>query len=289
MSILAFKPKELTIPTEILQRCFDSVKDSVGFSYINNRSKKIITHRRFKSFDSFLRFYQKVKNSACLINFAEQEHGLKNYCGPFKIDNNHVMIHYGRIWDLNSLTIKDQSQSANLAKMIRLIWNPILFKKDYLKWIIEEALDSDNIIIIMNNLGEAQIFNENKGFKLNGCFLSKIPTQKQIGFTTSHVNTFNDSRTRYTYPSGYGSSIKCDCCESRYFHEKLSWISGMQICNNCKVNGRFDRFIQEKKNGLTSNHNVSKTDTTKTVRNNPNTFLIPVIHDPNYVNVFDMI
>ncbi len=282
-SVLIYQPKDCVLPLELLKRCFDDYNDSVGFSYIEtlgkkklNQVKQVKTNKNFKSFDNFYSFYEKIKDSPKLIHFAQKLDGLKNYCGPFNIDNNHVLIHSGNIWNKDILEIKDESQSANLLRVIKRLWNPVLFGDENIGWLIEEALNSNNMAAIMNNLGDVQIFNKKQGFDLHGCWLSRIPHQKQ---------TFSGGQ-RYNYPSVVNKNdnnddddvnvfgkkpIFCGKCGGRYFYSTLVKVGEVEICTKCH-----SQQIRE---------NLDKKDK----KEHPNSYLCPAIADPNFLDVFDLI
>jgi len=279
-SILIYQPKDCILPLDLLKRCFDDNNDSAGFSYIETLGKKklnpikqIKTHKNFKSFDNFYSYYEKIKDSPKLIHFAQKLDELKNYCGPFNIDENHVFIHSGTIWNKDVLEIKDQSQSVNLLKVIKRWWNPILFGDENIGWLIEEALDSNNMAAIMNNSGDVQIFNKKRGFDLHGCWISKIPQQK---------TNFNQSRYNYNLPHNqqddnvYGkTAVICEKCSKKYYYTTLTLIGGVKMCVKCQTDH--------------ANKTLILNDTKSKKQNHPNSYLCPAIADPNFLDIFDLI
>lgn len=146
MSLIISKPTGLKIEKSVLERIFEKNKDGAGFCYSDNNQLTI--RKVFKTFEGFYSNFLEVEEKACLIHFAEKDFplGFKNFCGPFRIDENHVLIHTGDFWKTEFLANKEESQTANFVKFIKNIWNPNYFNKNYLKWIIEEALDRKSVV-----------------------------------------------------------------------------------------------------------------------------------------------
>jgi hypothetical protein len=278
-SILIYQPKDSVIPLEFLKRCFDDNNDSVGFSYVfkdkKNKWNRIKTSKNFKSFDNFYKHYSLVKKSPRLIHFAQKIEELNNYCGPFNIDDDHVFIHSGTIWNnKNILEIKDQSQSVNLLKIIKRFWSPILFGDTVIEWMVEEALNFNNTMVIMNNLGEPQFFNKKRGFDLHGCWLSKIPQDKIV--------YPNQSRYNYNLPHNpqddnvYGKkAVVCEKCSKKYYYTTLTVVNGIKMCVKCQTDHANKTLILNDMKHKTQNH--------------PNSYLYPAIADVNFIDVMDFV
>jgi len=274
-SILIYKPLNVEIPADFLTRCFNN-NHSIGFSFVNKEGK-IQTRKNFKSYENFLKHYLPISKSPCLIHFAESENNLSNYCGPYSIDDNHVMIHSGKIWQDSILEIKDQSQSANLLKTIKRMWIPELFKNVNAKWLFEEALGLTNFMAIMNTNGECDIFNQNKGFNLHNCWVSDVPKYQ---YPKTSVSYGYGSRG-YNYPvtnskaSDVGNkSHTCNDCQGKFFFSKVTYTAGGVLCGEC-AERRKNKIIDVTSEIISKKH--------------PNNFLATIVDDVNHVNVFDLI
>lgn len=244
MSIIIFKPKSQVIPKDMLSRCHTDNPDGIGFSY--NKNDKIITEKVFKNFDSFYDKFEKIQNeSSVLIHFAEKDFPIstKKFCGPFKLDENHVLVHTGDVFSTEELKNEDISQSYNLLLKLRSIWQPGFFNKTYFRWLLEEYFpDTKNKMVIMNNQGSSHIFNSNKfgGTFINGSWFSDTPIYKY----TPTVSNSKSNVTRTVYKNNGASYIPvndflkkdhkaCFKCKLQTIVSIASQINGDQYCFSC--------------------------------------------------------
>lgn len=268
MSLLISKPYGTKIEKVVLENAFEKYKDGAGFCYSKN--DQLIIRKIFKTFEGFYSSYLAIENNACLINFAEKDFpvGFKNFCGPFKIDENHALIHIGDFWETKFLANKEESQTANFIKFLKNIWRPDFFGKDYLKWIIEEAFSPNNLIVIFNNKGTVQIFNKIKGSTFGGVWYSDYPQKYNTNIFRNNISPPN----RYDYQLPI-----CSKCRFRCQGGSVSQ-NGVIYCNKC--NEERSKIIQH------SFKNDTKILLKPKINND---FLKEVLPDPNLIDLFDIV
>jgi len=172
MSILIHIPKDSEILESDQQGFFDKLtqqgKDSFGFSYA--KDGKLHIKKNFKKVENFIKEFRAAQNCSCVIHFADKPWGVdcSNYCGPYRLDENHVIGHVGRVWSAQSKLEKPNfCQSINLLILIKQLWEPELFGSECLKYLIEKAIAFENKIVILRNDGAIQTFNDNKAAENN--------------------------------------------------------------------------------------------------------------------------
>lgn len=219
MSLIIYKPADKKISKQVLEKCYANDADGIGFCFAEDG--KIFVKKVFKNFESFYEEFLPHENKSCVLNFVTNEFvGCKRNCGPFVInenDKNFVLAHTGIVWKKNIIEKPEESQTSNLIRLIKKMFFPAAFGKDYLKWLIEEALPLDNRVIIFNNLGEVQIFNKNKGLVIQDCWFSDTPYKSSSSY---------ESR-------GYSFLKECCICKNKFSH--TIQIGTLVYCPKCNV------------------------------------------------------
>lgn len=295
MSILIHKPQNVKIPTDVFEKCFNFLDDTVvGFSYCDN--KQIFYKKKFKSLKTFLEAFRPVENNSCFISFSESSLIEKSVCGPFKLNDEYCVIHTGNISDQNKLPNPDYSQSYNLVNFLKQIWdNGLHFQEEYLNWLLEEALNSSNIMAIMRNDGEVQFFNKNKGFNIHSSWFSQNPcAYKPNGYgayggqtnTSNHGNFYNSP----TKPTSLGKPEKCSSCLQPSHFNGLRKMGSIKVCTPCFIKLEDAEKNRQQNRVIEGFNQYNKERETSKVRKADNSFLSEVTkEDPEYIDIFDFI
>lgn len=284
MSLIINKPRGSIIEKEIFEKCFKGNSDGIGFAYCLNN--QIHIRKVFKTLDNFYKEYLPIEDNECLINFAEKDYPIstKRFCGPFKLDDNHVLVHVGDFCTTENLGNKEESQTANLVNFIKTFWNPKFFGKFYLKWMIEENLSSDNVIVIMNNCGETQTFNKFKGVEFKNVWFSESPYKySRYPNTSSYFAPKPEQNTkdyRYGYARHDHKIERCEDCNRECLGGSVTtYFSGIKriICSSCNILSK--KIIKPDFNQKNQSEANNK---------GLNSFLGDVLKDPSIVDVFDL-
>lgn len=269
MSIIISKPGGSIVEEKHLRNFFARSSDGIGFCYSENNV--LVVKKGFKTFEGFYEKYLTIEKLDCLIHFAEKDSPIcsKKFCGPFKLDENHALIHVGDIWKTEYLANSEESQTANLVKFLKNIWQPILFGKNYLKWMIEEGFDSKNLIAIMDNEGRVQLFNENKGVTIGKIWYSETPYKQFNPPIPPGQNRYN-----YNYPYQQDLPI-CNKCRFRCQGGSVS-RNGIIYCVRC--NEEANKIIQHKFSGPPASE----------VRVKLNEFLKDILAEPESIDCMDL-
>lgn len=260
MSLLIHKPEGEILPESevIFQKFATYGKDSFGLAFA--KDGKLHIQKNFTNLDNFLEVFESVKKCSCLLHFADKPYDEKeknNYCGPYRLDENFVVGHVGKVWSFNTPLQKPGfCQSINLLILLKQIFTPAAFGQEYLKYLVEKAVPGENKIAILKNTGEIQIFNhsthtENSFYK-NLWFSSYVylgqPTYSAASSKYSYPN-----RQINTPPPGYvndfyikNTGVICNICKNK-IHTKtcISFDHGLGvwICFQCeKENKEIDKI-----------------------------------------------
>lgn len=234
MSLLVHKPSNVEIDRGIFDKCCSDGSSMFGVSYA--KDGKLFIKKNFKSKDTFFTELSKLKEVSAIIHFAREPAFEKiNYCGPYRLDENHAMMHDGNIWNYQDLQKKGHSQSLNLLIQIKKFWEPSFFGKEYLNYMIEKALPYSNRVIIINNLGQVQIFNKSSGDENKNLWLSNRvyfgpPTwsapSKPVNPPASPLSNYGGGQISY--------KRVCSFCKKSFFPPFIRQGSTGFICQDCE-------------------------------------------------------
>jgi glutamine amidotransferase len=168
------KPKDITISRETLLQCFNSNSDGAGFMY-HNRNKKLQVRKGYFTFDDFWKAYEPMQNKAMAIHFRIKTHGDidKHNCHPFLVNDKLGFIHNGTIKGYSSGHQKSDTWQFNEDILQPFVdkWGKLALFDDPMRKLVEDYIGWSKLVF-MDNEGNFQIFNEDKGVWDNGVWYS---------------------------------------------------------------------------------------------------------------------
>lgn len=186
MCIAIFKAPGKTLSKEILQRCFERNPHGAGFAFAKNR--KLRMAKGFFKFENFWKnFNENQEGNAAIVHFRFASAGVidKRNCHPWRIDDNHAMIHNGTLWDFifeNNEEEEDKNPNPmNLSDtgmfnhhVLRPMFRDFkgFHRTRYGNYLLQKAMDNRSKMIILNNEGKATIIREEAGEWFEGCWYS---------------------------------------------------------------------------------------------------------------------
>lgn len=196
MCVIVCKEKNMELPTKkVLQECFNTNQDGVGFSYV--RDNKVIIEKGFFKFEKFYDRLMEVDreldlyNKSLVIHFRWTTHGstTSGNCHPFPITNNiddikatyfesdFSMVHNGIISNYGKNLLEDISDTQNFV--IKYVFemmkkdNRFLSKENNLNLLLKECENTKLAFLDVNdNITKVGNFTE-----LNGIWFSNLNWQ----------------------------------------------------------------------------------------------------------------
>lgn len=166
MCIAIYKPAGKVIDRDTLHRCYLKNKDGCGFAYFKTDGELVII--KSMDFQSFYEDYEfhSVLNSdrPFLIHFRIATHGTVNLfnCHPFKIDDNHVMIHNGIIHNIRNCPDKKRSDTQMFVDDILKELPPHWMFNWGITNLIEDYIGASKVVVLAAD-DSVTIYNESKG------------------------------------------------------------------------------------------------------------------------------
>jgi len=164
MCLAIYKEGGLKIAEKALRCGFESNNDGCGLAWVEDG--KIHIEKGMFTWDAFLGLYQQHEQHPMLIHFRKSTHGKKNEanCHPFLFnDGKLALIHNG------VLPIKcSEGDFSDTWHLVYKVLEPLVkehgcaIDDSALSWLIKIAIGTDKIAV-MDESGEAIIFNEDKG------------------------------------------------------------------------------------------------------------------------------
>ncbi len=167
MCIAVFKPANQKLKKEILERCYKANGDGCGFAFPMDGRVEIVKGRmEFEEFWNRLDAIQNQGEFPMLAHFRIRSAGdiSDENCHPFRINDQHALIHNGTIWDFNAANSKVSDTAVFCHNILKPLFQdyPDFFKTKYGHHLIEKTIGVSRIIIL-NAQGEYVIFNESGG------------------------------------------------------------------------------------------------------------------------------
>lgn len=171
------KPKGVVLTKSVLKTCFNHNPHGAGFAYPTK--KGMVIEKGFFHFRLFWSRFRTVQSDKLpmLIHFRVATSGEidKKNCHPWKIDDNHALIHNGVVQDKLGFDVKGCSDTGLFVKHIlrptfkrgNRVW-----KTPAYKWCVENSIGSKNKMVIMDKDGDFTILNEKEGKWENGVWFS---------------------------------------------------------------------------------------------------------------------
>lgn len=163
MCIAIWKDQDKIITKATLSQCFNSNPDGAGFMY--HEGDKLHIQKGFFEFDKFYKEYKKHELKQCVIHFRIKTHGSISVdnCHPFSITENLGFVHNGIISGYGEADVSD-TRDFNHKILQELVnkWGEESLFEPSIQTLIEAKIGYSKLIFL-DNLGNAEIFNENKG------------------------------------------------------------------------------------------------------------------------------
>jgi predicted glutamine amidotransferase len=201
MCIICCKPLNKRLPKEQYSNMFSANSDGAGFCYMEDG--ELLIAKGFFTFDDFWNFYEPLEEKAILIHFRIGTSGGNNgeNCHPWLITDKRegaphdlVFVHNGVIpIDRRNQSLSDTGNfNEDILKELAKDY-PDFWKQKEFKWMIESAIGSGNKLVIADETGHCEIFNEKAGVWRDDVWFSN--------------NTFSYARTTYgSCTSPYGTN-----------------------------------------------------------------------------------
>lgn len=169
MCIAIMKPEGEILSEQVLRNCMHNNGDGAGFSIIekdDNGKDEINIYKGYFEFKDFWEAWQPNEDKQAILHFRIATHRMVNgaNCHPFRINENLVLAHNGRI---SNLPDDDEWSDTGVFcdKIIKPFakMHPDFWLNDKFKWFMENSIGVGNKLIMMDVQGRYMIFNENLG------------------------------------------------------------------------------------------------------------------------------
>jgi hypothetical protein len=199
MCIAIYKPLGVKLDEEIYRNCFSNNDDGAGFAFVKNG--ELFTSKGFFSFKDFWDDFKPKEEYAGLIHFRVGSSGGSNgeNCHPWRINKELAFVHNGVI------TIERKNQQwSDTGNYCEQVLKPLTksypdwWKQKEFKWMMENAIGSSNKVILLNNKGEHQIFNDKTGEWKYDCWFSNgtYSYMRSTGYQHGRPTTCNMAHSR---------------------------------------------------------------------------------------------
>lgn len=203
MCIAIMKPENISIPKDTLAQCFKANSDGAGFMYRNSR-KQLQVRKGYFTFDEFWKAYEPLQKKQMAIHFRIKTHGPvdKDNCHPFLVDSKLGFIHNGIIKGYQDGTKSDTWQfNEEILQPFVNKWGRLGLFDNPVKKLIEDYIGYSKLVF-MDNEGNYQIFNENKGIWEEGVWYSNSSFRKPAPLPAVAVPSYPQSHY-YDYATSY--------------------------------------------------------------------------------------
>lgn len=168
MCIIAVKPKNVLIPRETLERCYDANPHGAGF--VAARGGVLTSRKGFFTFDSFWEAYEAHAKDSAVIHFRIKTHGNTDaeMCHPFRITDQLYVAHNGII-DIDTDPDKTKSDTWHFVERVlkpELEDDPSPLYRGSFQYLLACTIGYSKLAFL-NAKGVATIINKQKG-EMNG-------------------------------------------------------------------------------------------------------------------------
>ena len=175
MCVIINKPVSISIPDDILKKCWDTNPHGAGFMYSD--SSKLIVKKGFMTFDRFLKEYRAVDQSKnIVIHFRLASYGevVPEQTHPMSVYSNLAFVHNGH------MITKYIVEGTNTDKSDTMVFNEKVLMKLPINFLAFEAIRElinsyieNSIILFMNNEGKITILGDQGDTLVHrGCWFS---------------------------------------------------------------------------------------------------------------------
>ena len=164
MCLAIAKPARAFIPVEHLEAGYEGNPHGCGFCY--PEGGKVVVVKGLMKFPEFLAKYREKEHLPMLIHFRMSTHGKPNFlnCHPFSFFNEQfALIHNGVIPIF--LSYPELSDTGNFAKLVMepMVKTGVDIDKSAFRFLVQQAIGSQNKICVMDASGRIVIYNEPSG------------------------------------------------------------------------------------------------------------------------------
>jgi len=180
MCIAIYKDKDIVIPYDNLKQSFESNPDGAGFMYVKNRQLHV--QKGFFTFKEFWDAYAPHQERQAVLHFRIKTHGAINEanCHPFAVNKGFAFVHNGVISGFGSKDYSDTYHfNEEIIKPLVNKWGNLAMFEPAIKELVESRI-SYSKLIFLDRLGNAEIFNENKGVWDQGVWYSNSSYKPKV-------------------------------------------------------------------------------------------------------------
>jgi predicted glutamine amidotransferase len=194
MCIAIYKPESMNLTELSLKNSWEHNPDGAGFMYAENEQLTVV--KGLMSYDEFMTTFEPHKDKKAILHFRIATHGGINRenTHPFVVHDNLAMVHNGIISAVDT---------PDLSKSDTWHFNELFLKKFHPLWrdpqfkALVESYIGHSKLIMMNNLGEVEIYKEKLGYWDSQCWFSNKSYEESKPKYTSYSkpNPYNVPKT----------------------------------------------------------------------------------------------
>ncbi len=165
MCVIAAKPKNIVIPRETLQRCFEGNPDGAGF--VVARNNQIVSSKGYFTFDSFYEAFQPYEKDVAVIHFRIKTHGKRDAtnCHPFEVLPNRLWFAHNGMIDISTKNDTDKSDTWHFNDLVlkpELTRDPGALNRGSFQFMLGGVIGHSKLAFLSNR-GQITIINKEKG------------------------------------------------------------------------------------------------------------------------------
>jgi len=194
MCVIIYKPEDVEIDPEVLDKCERTFGDGLGFTFFDKKKKEPRVYKHHRDIERVRNLYDKHvagKGFEAIVHFRVCSAGIVNLANTQPLTSNrYVFAHNGTIFHMKSLQQKNESDTAALGRLILDTVNPN--RKGH-KIMLEHYLDGDRFIMMNKKTGEIHILNEGQGMWIDGLWFSNDRWTKRYNWKNwSYISGYDD-------------------------------------------------------------------------------------------------
>jgi predicted glutamine amidotransferase len=178
MCIAIYKTENNKLTEETLKNCWDANPDGAGFMYVDNNKVKIV--KGLMTYTSFREAYDPIALKQAVLHFRIATHGNVDELNthPFAISDKLGLVHNGIInnikCDIDSTKSDTWHFVEKIMKSYQNFWQEEAFKA------LVESFIGYSKLILLNNKGDVEIYNESNGYWDAECWFSNKSYQNKV-------------------------------------------------------------------------------------------------------------
>ncbi len=214
MCIAIYKPENILIDKETLERCYNANSDGAGYMF--HKNSKLYIKKGFFSFDDFWKSYRRDKKKETVIHFRIKTHGTisESNCHPYKVSEDLGFVHNGIISGYTDPLKSDTLLfNEDIIQPFVAKWGKLGIFEDPVKKLIENRIGFSKLIF-MTNSGDVEIFNEDKGIWDNDVWYSNSSYKKPAPYVPPAPTQMMPTKQQY---------LPYQQQPNRYYSNKQTW------------------------------------------------------------------